>query len=281
MHWKKWNKFDLEKQFNPRVAIGNEIVEVLDNWERLSNQRRNDLIGEFDISYGDHPLMKYDCHIKNSDRLILINIHGGYFRAFDKSGMDRHVADLVDSDFGVINLNYPLCPEVTITEIVETLHLGLRHIVDYLQSKNFDQKIVLIGHSAGAHLSMHLSHSKALRGRLSGIIAISGVYELGFIKEISVQDDVHLSDNEVNSLDCLKFPPLQGLKYYISAGGKEPSAWIDQSWIMTEFLLKRGDDVKFHVCADAHHFNLVDRLCDGNHLDGMILKDWLNKEFDS
>ena len=32
--------------------------------------------------------------------------------------------------------------------------------------------------------------------------------------------------------------------------------------------------------ADAHHFNLVDRLCDGNHLDGMILKDWLNKEFD-
>ena len=122
----------------------------------------------------------------------------------------------VDSDFGVINLNYPLCPEVTITEIVETLHLGLRHIVDYLQSKNFDQKILLIGHSAGAHLSMHLSHSKALKDKLSGIIAISGVYELGFIKEISVQDDVHLSDNEVNSLDCLKFPPLQGLKYYIS-----------------------------------------------------------------
>ena len=35
MHWKKWNKFDLEKQFNPRAAIGNEIVEVLDNWERF------------------------------------------------------------------------------------------------------------------------------------------------------------------------------------------------------------------------------------------------------
>ena len=276
MHWKKWLHCDLEKQFNPRVAIGEEITDVLEDWERLSEQRREDLTGDFDISYGDHPLMKYDCHVKKTDTLIVINIHGGYFRAFDKSGMDRHVADLVASGFGVVNVNYPLCPEVTVTKIVEILQLAITDIVEYLNSKGYDHKIILLGHSAGAHLSMHLSHNNALKERLEGIVAISGVYELGFIKEISVQADVHLSDDEIDKLDCLKFPPVKGINYYITAGGKEPSAWIDQSWAMAELLTKRGDQVVFHVCANAHHFNLVDFLCDGNHLDGVVLKNWLN-----
>ena len=47
-----------------------------------------------------------------------------------------------------------------------------------------------------------------------------------------------LSDDEVKKLDCLNFPPSLGPKYYISAGGDEPSAWIDQSWIMANFLTK-------------------------------------------
>ena len=220
--------------------------------------------------------MQYDCHVKSSDKLIIINIHGGYFRAFDKSGMDSHVADLIKSGFGVVNINYPLCPEVTLTSIVKTLGIGISHVMEYLEAKGFNQKVVLLGHSAGAHLGMHLSHEPVIRKKLVGIVALSGVFELGFIQEISIQDDVHLSDDEVNKLDCLNFPPLLGPKYYISAGGDEPSAWIDQSWIMANLLTKRGDDVTLHVCAGAHHFNLVDYLCDGNHLDGAVLKTWIN-----
>jgi len=148
--------------------------------------------------------------------------------------------------------------------------------MEHLEAQGFNQKVVLLGHSAGAHLGMHLSHEPVIRKKLVGIVALSGVFELGFIQEISIQDDVHLSDDEVNKLDCLNFPPLLGPKYYISAGGDEPSAWIDQSWIMANLLTKRGDDVTLHVCAGAHHFNLVDYLCDGNHLDGAVLKTWIN-----
>ena len=219
--------------------------------------------------------MQYDCHVKSSDKLIIINIHGGYFRAFDKSGMDSHVADLLKSGFGVVNINYPLCPEVTLTSIVKTLSVGISHVMEYLEAQGFNQKIVLLGHSAGAHLGMHLSHEPAIKKKLVGIVALSGVFELGFIQQISIQDDVHLSDDEVKKLDCLNFPPSLGPKYYISAGGDEPSAWIDQSWIMANFLTKRGDDVTLHICSGAHHFNLVDYLCDGNHSDGLVLKKWI------
>jgi arylformamidase len=280
MTWKKWSHSDLEKQFNPRAAIGEGITKILAGWESASAGRRVELKGEFDIAYGDHPLMQYDCHVKSSDKLIIINIHGGYFRAFDKSGMDSHVADLLKSGFGVVNINYPLCPEVTLTSIVKTLGVGISHVMEHLEAQGFNQKIVLLGHSAGAHLGMHLSHEPAIKKKLVGIVALSGVFELGFIQQISIQDDVHLSDDEVKKLDCLNFPPSLGPKYYISAGGDEPSAWIDQSWIMANFLTKRGDDVTLHICSGAHHFNLVDYLCDGNHLDGLVLKKWIVSLYD-
>ena len=280
MTWKKWSHSDLEKQFNPRAAIGEGITTILAGWESASAGRREELKGEFDIAYGDHPLMQYDCHVKSSDKLIIINIHGGYFRAFDKSGMDSHVADLLKSGFGVVNINYPLCPEVTLTSIVKTLSVGISHVMEHLEAQGFNQKIVLLGHSAGAHLGMHLSHEPAIKKKLVGIVALSGVFELGFIQQISIQDDVHLSDDEVKKLDCLNFPPSLGPKYYISAGGDEPSAWIDQSWIMANFLTKRGDDVTLHICSGAHHFNLVDYLCDGNHSDGLVLKKWIVSLYD-
>ena len=163
MTWKKWSHSDLEKQFNPRAAIGEGITTILAGWESASAGRRVELKGEFDIAYGDHPLMQYDCHVKSSDKLIIINIHGGYFRAFDKSGMDSHVADLLKSGFGVVNINYPLCPEVTLTSIVKTLSVGISHVMEHLEAQGFNQKIVLLGHSAGAHLGMHLSHEPAIR----------------------------------------------------------------------------------------------------------------------
>jgi len=224
MTWKKWSHSDLEKQFNPRAAIGEGITTILAGWESASAGRRVELKGEFDIAYGDHPLMQYDC---------------------------------------------------TLTSIVKTLSVGISHVMEHLEAQGFNQKIVLLGHSAGAHLGMHLSHEPAIKKKLVGIVALSGVFELGFIQQISIQDDVHLSDDEVKKLDCLNFPPSLGPKYYISAGGDEPSAWIDQSWIMANFLTKRGDDVTLHICSGAHHFNLVDYLCDGNHSDGLVLKKWI------
>ena len=58
MTWKKWSHSDLEKQFNPRAAIGEGITTILAGWESASAGRRVELKGEFDIAYGDHPLMQ-------------------------------------------------------------------------------------------------------------------------------------------------------------------------------------------------------------------------------
>ena len=51
MTWKKWSHSDLEKQFNPRAAIGEGITTILAGCFSASACRRVELMGDFVIAY--------------------------------------------------------------------------------------------------------------------------------------------------------------------------------------------------------------------------------------
>ena len=275
MSWRDWVDYGIEAQFNPRLAVGDAAEGWLNGWAEESLRRRAELGGDFDIAYGAHKLMRFDYAQGDVALPVVINIHGGYWRALDKSAMMHHMADLAGAGFGIVNVNYPLCPEVTLTEIMACLNDGIEAIVPHVDAKTQPRRLILMGHSAGAHMAMHLSHHPALKDRLSGVVALSGIYETSVVRELSVNADVGLSADEADRWDCLKQMPASGPSYYISAGGAEPSGWIDQSWIMAQALLRRGDDVHFHIAGGAHHFSLVDWLCDSHHLEGAKLHRWM------
>jgi arylformamidase len=107
------------------------------------------------------------------------------------------------------------------------------------------------------------------------VVALSGIYETALVRELPVNDDVRLSVAEAERWDCLQNMPASGPAYYISAGGAEPSGWIDQSWEMANALSRRGDKVTFHICSGAHHFSLVDRLSDRHNPEGAKLHRWI------
>ena len=275
MSWRDWTDHGIEAQFNPRVAVGGETEICLQTWADNSAQRKVQLGGDFDLAYGSHHLMRFDFKSGKANLPVIINIHGGYWRALDKSAMMHHMAGLTGSGFGVVNVNYPLCPEVTLSEIIACLNDGIGAIVAHVDAQTQLQRFILMGHSAGAHIAMHLSHNPALRDRIIGVVALSGIYETSVVCKLSVNADVRLSVEEADRWDCLKQMPSRGPSYYISAGGAEPSGWIDQSWIMAEVLLHRGDDVNFHVAGGAHHFSLVDWLCDSHNPEGAKLHRWM------
>ena len=276
MSWLEWRHHDMESQFNPRVAVGDEAALYLAAWTERSAARRGELAGRFNLAYGAHRLMQFDSHPGSANRPIILNIHGGYWRALDKADMDHHMADLAKSGFGLVNMNYPLCPEVSMTQMMQHLRVGINEVIGVLDAAGQDQPIIMLGHSAGAHIAFHLSHHPKFQGRLAGIAALSGIYETELVRELAVNQDVRLSKDEASEWNCLTHMPAFGPAYYIAVGGGEPSGWIDQSCIMADALRQRGDQVTFHVCGGLHHFNLVDHLCDGRHHDGARLHRWIN-----
>ena len=276
MSWIEWHGHGMEAQFSPRVSIGAEAAAAcLDEWALQSQARKRELTGIFDLPYGEHGLMRFDLHLGDKDKPVVINFHGGYWRALDKSDVNHHMADLAKTGFGLVNMNYPLCPEVSLTQIIQHLNHGLAEVISKLNDSGHNQPIILMGHSAGAHIAMHLSHNTKLHGRVVGIAALSGIYETELVRKLKVNDDVCLTESEAKKWNCVTHMPAVGPSYYVAVGGGEPSGWIDQSWIMTQALSQRGDPVNFHVCGKLHHFNLVDCLSDSSNLDGEKLHSWM------
>ena len=146
--------------------------------------------------------MRFDLHLGAANKPIIINIHGGYWRALDKADVNHHMADLAKTGFGLVNINYPLCPEVSLTQIIEHLNHGVEEVLKRLDDTEQRQPIILMGHSAGAHIALHLSNHPNLKDRLVGVVGLSGIYETELVRELSVNEDVRLTEAEAKRWNC-------------------------------------------------------------------------------
>ena len=64
----------------------------------------------------------------------LIFIHGGYWRMMDKSDHSHVASDMVKDGVAHISLNYDLCPDVTLDDIVDEM----RNAIVYIYSNAAD-----------------------------------------------------------------------------------------------------------------------------------------------
>tara|TARA_B100001057_G_scaffold437067_1_gene468620 strand:+ start:167 stop:1027 length:861 start_codon:yes stop_codon:yes gene_type:complete len=277
LSWQDFRSSGLENQFNPRAALGPKTSSIIRDWEVKSVLARQDLDLIKDIPYGDHVLQKFDYCKSSSAKPAIILLHGGFWRSLDKAVMDWHVKQLFENGITVYNVNYPLCPEVSLTNLLDYLHASLEKILKFNLVHEDNPNIVLMGHSAGAHLAMHLAQSPIWQNNLIGIIALSGIFDCQVVREISINEDVCLSQNEAENLSILRNLPNNNLSYYIAVGAEEPSGWIDQSVELYGALNRYDKDVILRVINEANHFSLVDKIVDAKTDPGIQLYNWIDK----
>ena len=110
-----------------------------------------------DVPFGESALERLDIWPGGGSSPILLFIHGGYWRAFDKS-MFRFVAErFVEAGACVVLNNYDLCPNVTMDTITEQNRRALAWIWGHAADIGGDRaRIHVTGHSAGGHLTAML-----------------------------------------------------------------------------------------------------------------------------
>ncbi|MEQ8790014.1 MAG: alpha/beta hydrolase [Pirellulaceae bacterium] len=100
------------------------------------------------------PLRSLDVYApaEGDDHPILIWIHGGGWRQGDKARMQRKPRALTDAGYVLVSVNYRLVPKVTVRQqagdIAQAIAYMHKHAQEYGGAAN---KIVVLGHSAGAH----------------------------------------------------------------------------------------------------------------------------------
>lgn len=265
LDWRRIPADALESHFNPRLASDN-FERHHETFGRLSAAARADLPCRLDLRYGDGPLETLDFFPgPGPDAPLHVFIHGGYWRALDKSLYSCIAVPLVSAGAAVALLNYDLCPAVTVTDIVVEIRRAIAWLARRGAELGFDaDRIALSGHSAGAHLAaMAIAHDWAAEGLpadlIKGASLVSGIYAPAPALHLPVNAEIGLTADVAHAANALLHPPRATPAIAVSAGGAEPPGWIGQSHA---YVSAHRLPVPVIIVPGADHFTIKDEALD-------------------
>lgn len=283
--WRTGSKQEMEAHFNPRAATPDPDAHVA-RFVARSRAARDTMQGDYDLRYGARPKETLDLHrpARGAGRAPLVMfIHGGYWRALDKSDHAFVVPALTASGAVVANVNYDLCPQVTLDDIVDEIANALvfchAHAGEWGAHAD---AIYLLGHSAGAHLAASmLVHERddLPLAAIRGVAALTGVYEPQVILSVSVNDEAQISAEVASRHDCLARTPRVDAgaraKMLVAAGGDEPSGWIAQSAAYATLCRDASLPTTLMQIPAANHFTVLERATErGEYLYEEVVALW-------
>lgn len=141
--------------------------------DRRSAKSTAKLGGELlaDLPYGTHELQRLDVYrpLKANAAPILLMVHGGAWDIGDKRMgrvVDNKLARWLPQGYLFVSVNYRLLPDAEPLQQAEDIAQALSYVQLHAQSWGGDpQRVVLLGHSAGAHLISLLASDSAISKR--------------------------------------------------------------------------------------------------------------------
>lgn len=258
----------LDQQYNNRARIA-EHPEILERWAKASALSRDGMSRRLDIAYGEGPSETLDLFpTPHAGAPVFVFIHGGWWRALDKRDLSFVAPAFVQAGAMVVVPNYALCPLVRIEDIAMQMTRALAWIWRHAALYGGDPKrIVVAGHSAGAHLAAMLLCCDWQRvapdlppDLVRRALAISGVFELEPLRRAPfLQADLGLTPHAARLLSPALFPPPAGRTLYAVVGAEESEEFARQN----SLIRQRWGERVVPVCEalpGAHHLNVVHEL---------------------
>jgi arylformamidase len=224
--------------------------------------------GELDLPYGPHPRQRFDFFPAQGEAQgVMLYLHAGYWQSRDKS-LFRFLAPAFQArGFHVALANYPLCPEVTLDELVQAVTPSVAAVATHARQRGgADLPLVVAGHSAGAHLAsvLGLSHGTLPRNapaKVDGVWAISGIYDLAPLVDTTLNQKLRLDPDAAQRLSPLLMPGEAPVPAVWLVGGAETPAFLAQNHHMHQGWQGQGGSAgAWSACVDmpgADHFTVL------------------------
>ena len=221
--------------------------------------------GHLDLRYGPRERNTWDLFPATDPHApCLVFIHGGYWQRNRADQFANLIAGPYAHGWAAALPGYTLAPDASMSEIVAEINAALDWLAANGPAHGIGGKVVLSGWSAGGHLTaMCLGHR-----RVSAGLAISGLHELGPIRDTYLNEKLRLTDEEIVALSPLRLPGV-AKPLAITYGTAELSPLVLDS---RHLHGKRADA---HLpgalipVPGADHFTIVHELRDA---DGVLTK---------
>ena len=204
MNWGSMSRDERDAAYNNTNAVKNS-AELNAAREAASAAFRLKHPAHLDIPYGPRERNKWDLFpADDPDAPCLVFIHGGYWQRNSRDMFANLIGGPYARGWAAALPGYTLAPDATLTEIVTEINAALDWLARNGSAHGINGKVVLSGWSAGGHLTAQcLGHP-----RVSAGLAISGVFELGPIRDTYLNEKLRLSDDEIVELSPLRLPMI-------------------------------------------------------------------------
>jgi len=259
----------LNAQYNNRALVPDH-AHHLARWAEASALSRTNSACRLDLPYGDGPKESLDLFPTASPGApVLVFVHGGYWRALDKSDFSFVAPVFTQAGAMVVVPNYALSPAVSVEHITWQLVRALQWVWSNAAQHGGDpQRIAVAGHSAGGHLAAMLLScrwkqvAEELPAQLVGCaLSISGLFDLEPIRHTPfLQADLQLTPASVRRLSPAFFPRPKG-KLYATVGADESDEFLRQNQLIRDVW----GPTAVPVCESLpgkNHFNVLESLVD-------------------
>ncbi|HUG62018.1 MAG TPA: alpha/beta hydrolase [Methylomirabilota bacterium] len=251
-----------EREYNPRVTV-TDTSALVAAWSERSAATRAARPFLADIRTGENPREVVDVFRADGARGAVVYIHGGYFRKFSKVETSFVADGFLDAGLTVVLMNYPLCPDVALEDLIESVRRSFGRIVAEILTPEERAAVVVTGHSAGGYLTAALIATdwtaRGLPARpFHGAAPISGVFDLAPLLRTTMNGEIRLSADRAPALDLIGAPQRVHVPVVAAVGGAETAEFHRQSDdFAAAWTAPRPSVLRV---PGANHFTVLDSL---------------------
>ena len=269
--YKGMTRVEIEKQYMLRNTRPDYETTDIPRWMEMSQRYRAQSINKTNLIYGSYPRNTLDFFSPNGNSLgFILYIHGGYWQRGDKSVYSFIAKPFVERGYSVAVMNYQMCPDVKLTEIVPQA----REAIKWLWNNSSNLKISrdnfnVLGHSAGGHITTEMlftnwnQEDQSLpKNLLHTGVAVSGIYDFEPILYCSENDGLRMDLKEAKAASTIHKKPSIDIPHILSYGLNEPPDMHRQSLDYAKTFASNFSSLEIIEINNADHFETVDAITD-------------------
>lgn len=262
----------LDAQYNNQAKVA-DVAAIAQRWMAKGEEARSQLSCDLDLAYGPHARHRLDVFpAARPDAPILAFIHGGYWHSRDKTLVHYLAPTFVAADVTFVSVEYRLCPEVTVADVVADVTAAIAWIHgNAARVGGRADKLHVAGHSAGGHLAAMLCGPTGRPDLLRGGCSVSGLHDLEPIRLCYLNQHLHLQPDDVAPLSPIaiarsmdkggtRLPPL-----IATVGMEEGPEYLRQRDELVAARHAAGQPALSVDVDGGNHFTALEAFGDPNH----------------
>jgi acetyl esterase/lipase len=259
MNWGTMSRAERDAAYNNTDAVKNS-AELNEARIARSAAFRKSHPEHLDLRYGPKERNTWDLFpAKDPNAPCFVFIHGGYWQRNSKDQFASLIEGPYAHGWAAALPGYTLAPDASLTEIVAEINAALDWLAANGAAHGIKGKVVLSGWSAGGHLTAQcLGHRRVTAG-----LAVSGVFELGPIRDTYLNEKLQLTEDEIAKLSPLRLPMVKK-PLAITYGTAELPPLVGDSRILHQVRAAQHLKGALIPVAGADHFTITHELRDAD-----------------